>query len=364
MREEFLQIALSAAERGWVPDVCIRWGIRRLCAERLAEEEQRADHRGLTERMARGPVAPLPEKANEQHYEVPAAFYRQVLGPRLKYSCCFWDEVCDGLREAEEQALDRTCERAQIENGQDILELGCGWGSLSLWMAERYSNSRILAVSNSQSQRDFILDCCRERGLRNLEVVTADMNEFSTGRRFDRVVSVEMFEHMRNYEELLRRVSTWMKPGAKLFIHVFCNRRFAYEFEPEGAANWLGRHFFTAGLMPSEALLPAYQENVRLIRQWRWSGTHYEKTANAWLGNLDKARDQLMPLFESAYHRGEAKRWLARWRIFLMACAELWGFRGGTEWFVAHYLFETLNWEATTVPEVAALETSGMRVAA
>ena len=337
MTDALLQILLEAAERGEFPDPLIRSGIRLLCAERLREEARRP--RG--ERPAQGAaVAAFPETANEQHYELPPAFFERVLGPALKYSCCQWDGGVRDLAEAERRALLTTCRRAKLEDGQDVLELGCGWGSLSLWIAAHYPASSVTAVSNSRPQREFIQERARRRGLANLEVLTADMNDFAPERSFDRVVSVEMFEHMRNHEELLRRIAGWLRPGGQLFVHVFCHRHYTYSFETEGAANWLGRHFFTGGLMPSASLLPSYQDHLKLLRQWSWNGTHYKRTASAWLRNLDRQRGQVLPILGEAYGPRNAARWFGRWRLFFLACAELWGYRDGSEWSVAHYLFE------------------------
>jgi cyclopropane-fatty-acyl-phospholipid synthase len=299
--------------------------------------------------MARSPIALVPEAANDQHYEAPVELFERALGPRLKYSSGFWPAGVTTLAAAEIAALEETSAHARLVDGQDVLELGCGWGSLTLWMGERYPSSRILAVSNSTRQRQYILQRAAERGLQNIEVVTADMNRFETARSFDRVVSVEMFEHMRNYAVLLQRISGWMRPDANLFIHIFCHRKYLYPYTTEGAGNWLGRHFFTGGLMPAESLLPDLQAPVRVTDQWRWDGTHYEKTANAWLINLDASRDALMPVFERHYGPGEAARWFGRWRIFFMACAELFGYRQGSEWRVAHYLLEPVAARARDV---------------
>ncbi|MDA1314773.1 MAG: cyclopropane-fatty-acyl-phospholipid synthase [Acidobacteria bacterium] len=341
MTDAIWKWALNAAEKGQLPDGLIRWGIRRLCRERLNEEAERHDASQFVEKMRRGPVAPVPDKANEQHYEVPAAFFKKVLGPNLKYSCCYWDADTKTLADAERKSIEITCLRARIEDGHDILELGCGWGSLSLWMAEHYPSSRIVAVSNSASQREFIMTRACERGLRNLEVVTQDMNDFDTPRRFDRIVSLEMFEHMRNYRELLRRASTWMKPDAKMLVHIFCHRDYAYEFETEGSTHWMGQHFFTGGIMPSRDLLLRFQEDIRLLRTWTWGGAHYEQTARAWLKNMDAHREELLPILVKCYGRDEAERWFQRWRIFFLACEELWGFDDGQQWIVAHYLLES-----------------------
>ncbi len=290
------------------------------------------------ESLRREPVAVHTDEANEQHYEVPSEFFRLSLGPRLKYSCCFWPEGIDTLGAAEEASLEQVCRRAELADGMEILELGCGWGSLSLWMAEKYPKSRILSVSNSATQRAFIEARRDERGLTNLEVLTADVTGLELDRTFDRAVSIEMFEHMRNYQTLMGRVASWLNPGGKLFIHVFTHREFAYRFETEGEDNWMGRYFFTGGLMPSDDLLLQFQDDLAIEQQWRLGGVHYQKTAEAWLEAMDRNREGIMPVFEKTYGV-EAKRWFQRWRVFYMACAELWGFRGGSEWGVCHYRF-------------------------
>ncbi len=341
MSELFWNAALGAAERGLLPDAGLRWGIRRLCAERLREEAAKdLPVEEFVRLMKRGPVAPVPEKANEQHYEVPPEFFVRALGPRLKYSCCLWSDGVETLAAAEENSLAVTCERAELADGQDVLELGCGWGSLSLWMAERYPASRITAVSNSAPQRRFIESRAAERGLANLHVVTCDMNELAPRGQYDRIVSVEMFEHMRNYEELLGRISSWLRPDGKLFVHIFCHREHAYRFTTEGPTNWLGRHFFTGGIMPSFDIFEHFPREMRVARNWAWNGDHYQRTANAWLENIDRNRREILEIFAATYGRSAAKIWLGRWRIFMMACAELWGYQGGEEWLVGHYLLE------------------------
>jgi cyclopropane-fatty-acyl-phospholipid synthase len=338
-------IAIDLCERGLVPDFLMRAGMRRLMATRLREES--ADHgereferyRRCLAALRQSPVAIDTDRANEQHYEVPAAFFERVLGPRLKYSCGLWETGNSTLAAAEERMLALTCERASLADGQDILELGCGWGSLTLWMAEHYPRARITAVSNSASQREFILARAVARGLGNVRVVTADANVFDTAERFDRVVSVEMFEHMRNYGVLMRRIAGWLRAEGKLFVHIFCHRQLMYPFTVAGEDDWMGRHFFTGGLMPSEQTLLYFQEQLRLEEQWRVSGTHYEKTANAWLERMDANAPQVMAALAGAYGDAESRRWFHRWRMFFMACAELFGYRGGTEWLVAHYRF-------------------------
>ena len=337
---------IELVEQGKVPDVVIRWGIRRLLASRLQEEGMvheetpRAHFAEFLTELQKSPIALHTKEANEQHYEVPPEFFQNVLGKRLKYSSCYWPVGVTTLDSAEEAMLALTAERAQLQNGIDILELGCGWGSLSFWIAEHYPLSRILAVSNSRPQREYIMAECARRNVQNLEVVTADMNDFTTERRFDRVVSVEMFEHMRNYGQLLARIRGWLKPQAQLFVHIFCHREFTYPFKTEGADNWMGRYFFTGGIMPSDTLLLNFQRDLVLERHWRVNGRHYGQTAEAWVRNLDEKKAVILPLFRNVYNLEEAERWFVRWRIFFLACAELFNYRRGNEWWVSHYLFK------------------------
>ncbi len=339
-------LAISWIEQGMVPDSVIRAGIRRLVRQRLteirADDAEAAAESSATfaASLRDAPIAVLPDKANEQHYEVPAPFFAAVLGPHRKYSSCWWPQGIDTLEHAESFALNATSDRAGLANGQDILELGCGWGSLTLWMAGHYPGSRITAVSNSQSQRAYIEGEAARRGYANVRVVTHDMNRFDIEQQFDRVVSVEMFEHMRNWPVLFKRVSGWLKPGGRFFMHVFVHRSTPYLFVERDASDWMSRHFFAGGMMPDDNLALHFQDDLRIVRRWRWDGTHYERTANAWLANMDRRRTAVWPLLEATYGKEHALQWWMRWRIFFMSCAELFGFENGQQWWVSHYLFE------------------------
>jgi cyclopropane-fatty-acyl-phospholipid synthase len=338
--------AVNWIEQGLVPDRVVRLGIRRLLRERLVElraddaQAEQALTQAFVAAMRDAPVALLPEKANEQHYEVPAAFFERVLGPHRKYSCCWWGDGVADLAQAEAAALRLSCERAGLADGQQVLELGCGWGSLSLWMAQAYPGSRITAVSNSHSQRHHIERQARERGLANLEVITCDANHFDASpARFDRVVSVEMFEHLRNWPRMFARVAHWLKPDGRFFMHVFAVRGAPYAFVERDASDWMSRHFFSGGMMPSDDLALHCQDDLRVVQRWRWDGTHYQRTAEAWLRRMDDARDELAPLMVQVYG-ADAELWWQRWRLFFMSVAELFGHDGGQRWWVSHAVFE------------------------
>ncbi len=336
---------LGLAERGLIPDALVRAGIRRLCAQRLRAERS-GGSRAQAERFARhidelrqSPIAIHTDAANAQHYELPAEFFRLCLGPHLKYSACYYPNGDEPLAQAEAAMLELYGARAELRDGQQILELGCGWGSLTLWMAERYPNSAITAVSNSHSQRAHIEAECRRRGFANVQVITQDVNSLTLDvARYDRCVSVEMFEHLRNYETLLGRIGSWLRPGGKLFVHIFAHRTLMYPFQTERADNWMGRHFFTGGLMPASDTLLWFQRNLLIEQRWHVDGRHYERTANQWLERQDEQRDAVMAVLKQAYG-DNAGLWFQRWRMFWMACAELFGYANGQEWLVAHYRF-------------------------
>jgi cyclopropane-fatty-acyl-phospholipid synthase len=294
----------------------------------------------LLDELKSSPIAVNTTDANEQHYEVPTEFYRMVMGKHLKYSCGYWKHKNTSQDASEEDMLELTCERAELKEGQDILELGCGWGSLSLFMAARYTQSKIIAVSNSKTQKEYIDSQAKDRGLKNIEVITVDINNFETDKKFDRVVSVEMFEHMRNYQKLLNKVNRFLKEQGKLFVHIFSHKELAYKFEVKDDTDWMSKYFFTGGIMPSDHLFHYFNEDMVVKKHWRVNGQHYEKTSNNWLSRMDENKEKIMPIFKETYGAGEEVKWWVYWRLFFMSCAELWAFKEGEEWIVSHYLFE------------------------
>lgn len=345
MNEILNSAGIWLAESGVLPDSVLSGAIRRACGNRL--EELRREYGGdrdqvlaqFIDQLNSAAVAESTTEANEQHYELPPEFFGLILGPHRKYSGCDWDGGVTTLADAEELALNRVVERAGIRDGDEILELGCGWGSLTLFMADRFRRSRVVAVSNSRPQRETIMGLARERGLSNVEVITADINSFDPGRIFDRIVTIEMLEHVRNYSALFARISSWLKPDGQLFVHIFRHMEFAYLFEVEGSKNWMGRYFFTGGVMPSHDLLAQAQSSLVLRENWVIGGEHYARTADAWLANMDANRLALLDILGSHYGEADAELWFVRWRMFFMACRELFGFDGGSEWGVSHYLF-------------------------
>ncbi|WP_223787608.1 SAM-dependent methyltransferase [Marinicella meishanensis] len=330
-------------ERGHLPDFVVRAGIRKLLKQRLREEHaddvEASDqkyHEFLTE-IKQSALAIDTDKANEQHYEVDAEFYRYALGARKKYSACYYHGN-ESLDQAEENMLALYVERGQFIDGQEILELGCGWGSITLYLAEQFPGSKITGVSNSNSQRRHIMAQAQARGLNNVNIITCDINELELHQQFDRVISIEMFEHVRNYQNLFNNIASWLKDDGKMFVHVFAHRYLMYPFIAEGDDNWMAKYFFSGGQMPAVDTFYHFQQQLKIERRWLNSGVHYEKTANHWLQNMDQNKAQIMPVMEKVYGE-DAKLWFQRWRIFFMSCAELFGHDGGNQWLVAHYLF-------------------------
>ena len=339
IRSSLLKIGINLVERGLVPDSITRSAMRSLSRKRLEVDAGHESLEAFMEKSRNGPIAMVPEKANEQHYEVPSDFFGEILGPHRKYSSCYWPEGVSSLEAAERESLEVTCERAGISDGMGVLELGCGWGSFTLFALQKFPGVHVTAVSNSSSQREYILARANELGCSDrLTVVTADVNDFAPAFQFDRVVSIEMFEHIRNHERLLERISRWLVNDGKLFVHVFCNRDRSYEFEDDGPADWMSRYFFSGGIMPSRELLTRYDKDLQVVKTWDWNGKHYQKTLETWLQQMDAKRDRVMEILADTYD--DPKIWFQRWRMFIMASAELFGYDNGEEWFVTHYLFE------------------------
>ena len=333
-----LASTIDLAERAPLPDAALRFGVKALVANarrRLGSEAADVEQ-AFARAMSDHPVALHTDEANAQHYELPQEFFGLVLGPRRKYSSCLYGSATDTLAQAEVAALKETCVHADLKDGQEILELGCGWGSLSLWMAETLPNARIRSVSNSNSQRLYIEARAAELGLTNLKVITADMNDFQTERAFDRVVSVEMFEHMSNWRTLLERVHLWLRPNGRLFIHIFSHRSTPYRFDHRDDADWIGRYFFTGGIMPSHGLMRQFPDLFSVEADWVWNGRHYERTALDWLANYDRHASEIRGILRGVYG-ADAEVWFKRWRLFFLATAGLFGHRGGQEWAVSHY---------------------------
>ena len=342
------RFSIGAAERGWLSDSLIRKGIRTLLQQRLnelnqtyqgPEESQKKVFQQFVEEVSSSPIAVSTSEANQQHYEVPSSFFQWVLGTHLKYSSALWDKGASTLTEAEENMLDTVCQRAKIEDGMNILDLGCGWGSLSLWMARKFPNSQILGISNSQSQQDFIKSRCKDLDISNLKLEKCDINDFKTTKTWDRIVSIEMLEHVRNHRGLFKSMKEWVTPTGLMFIHVFCHHRYPYLFEDQGDHNWMGRYFFTGGMMPSCNYLTDCQDHWKIQDKWTVNGTNYQKTADAWLANTDARKQDIIPLFSKVYGDQDAQKWFHRWRLFFLACSELFGYKNGKEWLVGHYLF-------------------------
>ena len=332
-------------EQNLLPDSLIKWKIKGLLGQRLKDENQGSIEKNsmhlkkLCSELSSGPIAEQFQEANEQHYEVPTEFYQKVLGKHLKYSCCLWNKA-KSLDEAELEMLEAYTERAELKNGQTILDLGCGWGSLSLFLAKKYPDSKIISVSNSSTQKAYIDSQIEKRELNNLTIITKNINDFQTDTQFDRVLSIEMFEHMRNYKELLSKVSSFLKNDGKLFVHIFVHKDYTYYFDIKDETDWMSRYFFSGGIMPSEHLLYYFNDHLKVEKTWTVSGEHYKKTSYGWLDKMDSNKNEILEIFKNCYGEGQEKKWFSYWRVFFLSCAELWGFEDGNEWYVGHYLLK------------------------
>uniref|UniRef100_A0A7S3DNC6 Polyketide synthase methyltransferase domain-containing protein n=1 Tax=Entomoneis paludosa TaxID=265537 RepID=A0A7S3DNC6_9STRA len=341
---------IPMVKMGLVPDFLIRFGIRVQLYNHLnvlAADNVETELKNKTEivhKLKTMPIAIATDEANEQHYEVPAKFYDLCLGPRKKYSSGLWPNKDTTFEESEVAMLEHYCQLAGVEDGMSIVDLGCGWGSLTLHLAERYPNAKITGISNSHSQREYILNTAKERGYNvgNITIVTCNVSDdkgaLDVVKGNDRVMTVEMFEHMKNYDHLMEKVNGFLKPGGKLFVHIFTHKDYTYHFDK----GWMSDNFFTGGTMPSDDLLLYFANHFKIENHWRVNGTNYEKTSNGWLDYLDKSwkSGELKPVLAQAYGEGNEREWYVNWRLFFLACAELWGLENGNEWIVSLYLFE------------------------
>ena len=338
--------------QGWIPDFLIRFGVKILLRNKIKNqkipniEKRQSKKVEFVNNLKNQPIAIKTSEANEQHYELPPSFFEEILGDRLKYSCGYWDEFlppsdcANKLNQSEEAMLELTCSRADIKNGQKILDLGCGWGSLSIYMAENYPESKITALSNSSTQIEYINSIAKEKELDNLKAVIADINTYKSNNTFDRIISIEMFEHMRNYEALMSKLSKLLRNKGKLFIHIFSHHTYPFAYVNKSSSDWMARYFFAGGTMPSQDLLHYFLEDFHLENQWAVSGKHYKQTLEAWLYKMDNKKETIWPIFLEVYGKKEAKKWWNYWRTFFLSCAEFFGMNEGNEWFISHYLFQ------------------------
>ncbi|XP_073000195.1 (S)-coclaurine N-methyltransferase-like isoform X1 [Typha latifolia] len=344
--EAAVRMVLAALERNVLPDAVVRRLTRVLLASRLrlgylpTAELQLSHLLRFKHSLEEMPIAVETDKAKTQHYEVPTSFFKLVLGKKLKYSCCYFKDMSSTLEDAEDAMMEVYCDRAQIKDGQKVLDVGCGWGSLSLHIAKKYRNCSVTGICNSKTQKAFIEEQCRDLELSNVQIIVADISKLQMEASFDRIISIEMFEHMKNYKELLKKLSMWMKQDSLLFIHHFCHKTFAYHFEDKNEDDWITRYFFSGGTMPSADLLLYFQEDVAVVDHWLVNGTHYSRTSEEWLKRMDQNIASIRPTFESTYGKDSATKWIAYWRTFFISVAELFGYNNGEEWMVALYLFK------------------------
>ncbi|OIS95929.1 PREDICTED: (S)-coclaurine N-methyltransferase-like [Nicotiana attenuata] len=341
-----VRLMLSSLERNLLPDAVIRRLTRLLLAARLrssykpSAELQLSDLLQFVHSLREMPIAVMTEKAKSQHYELPTSFFKFVLGKHFKYSCCYFHDKSSTLVDAEKAMMELYCERSQLKDGHTILDVGCGWGSLSLYIAQKYSSCKITGICNSVTQKAHIEEQCRELQLQNVEIIVADISTFEMEGSYDRILSIEMFEHMKNYGDLLKKISRWMKPDSLLFVHYFCHKAFAYHFEDVNDDDWITRYFFSGGTMPSANLLLYFQDDVSVVNHWLVNGKHYAQTSEEWLKRMDQNKTSIKPIMESTYGKDSAVKWTVYWRTFFISVAELFGYNNGEEWMVAHFLFK------------------------
>ncbi|KAL6212260.1 hypothetical protein ACLB2K_017481 [Fragaria x ananassa] len=341
-----VRFALASLERNLLPDAVIRRFTRLLLASRLRSGYQPSSELQLSQLLQfvkclkDMPIAIKTDDAKAQHYEVPTSFFKMVLGNNFKYSCCYFTDKSSSLEDAEKAMLEMYCERSQIKDGDSVLDVGCGWGSLSLYIAEKYKNCKVTGICNSTTQKAFIEELCRNRQLENVEIIVADISTFEMEASYDRIFSIEMFEHMKNYKDLLKKISGWMKQDGLLFVHHFCHKAFAYHFEDKSDDDWITRYFFSGGTMPSANLLLYFQDDVSVVDHWLVNGKHYAQTSEEWLKRMDHNSAAIKPIMESTYGKDSAVKWTVYWRSFFIAVAELFGYNNGEEWMVALFLFK------------------------
>ena len=334
------RLLLLLAESGFIPDALIKISARYISTRRLYEGNTHDNKKTIISELSKGVVAEKTHDANEQHYEVPAEFFNQVLGANLKYSCSFFNDV-NSLDEAEESMLELYIQRADIKNGHEVLDLGCGWGSFSLYVAEKYPNTNITSVSNSNDQITYIKNEAHKRGLSNIKAFRMDVNKLDLNKQFDRIVSIEMFEHLRNYKLILNSLNNALKLDGRLFIHIFCNKKLTYFYEMKNNLDWMTKYFFQGGIMPSKDIFEYFEDDLEIINQWDINGNHYSKTCRAWLSNHYKNKKKILDIFQK--HYDNPKIWFNRWRIFFLSCEAFFALNNGEEYFVSHYLFKKRN---------------------
>ena len=343
--QHITRFLLSLAESGFIPDELIKIAARRISTRRLNESNNHDNKDAIINALSKGVVAEKTHDANEQHYEVPPEFFKQVLGENLKYSCSLFENE-NSLDDAEKSMLDLYIERAEIKNGQEVLDLGCGWGSFSLYVAKKFPNVNITSISNSSDQISYIKNEAQKRGLLNIEAIRMDVNNLKLDNQFDRIISIEMFEHLRNYKLILNSLNELLKPDGRLFIHIFCHKKLTYFYELKNNLDWMTKYFFQGGIMPSMDLFKYFEDELIIINQWDINGNNYSKTCKAWLDNHYKNKRKILDIFKKHYDK--PKIWYNRWRIFFLSCQAFFALNKGNEYFVSQFLLRKSDKKATS----------------